>query len=782
MFRQFYFWRSGEWQKLWNKEWLRRSAYSIGGIIVSGVLLNIIFPLSINIPYSQVVTASDGSVLHAFLSSDQKWRLKTELQEITPMLKKAIISKEDKFFYYHPGVNPVSIVRAVYNNMMHGKKTSGASTITMQVARLIAPKERTYLNKLTEVFRAFQLEWYYSKDELLQLYLNLVPYGSNIEGVKSAALIYFQQPPGYLSLAQTVTLTIIPNRPSTLVIGKDNERITEERNKWLQRFASQKVFPQQDIDDAMQEPLTASRHNVPRLAPHLSLRLVKSHRGEPVIHSTIDKAMQEKAENLAYNYIRRIHFTGITNCAVLVINNHNNAVKAYVGSADFYNISDHGQVDGVRATRSPGSALKPFVYALGFDRGLITPKSVLTDVPVNFMGYMPQNYDKKFHGSITVQTALSQSLNVPAVKLLHQLGKQDFVSILKRAGFTQVAADENKLGLSVILGGCGVKLEELTNLYACLANEGNYRKLQWTKQDTFNQSFSLLSAGAAFMTTEILTQHLRPDLPNNYESSMRLPKVAWKTGTSYGRRDAWSIGYNKEYTIGVWVGNFSGTGVPELTGADIATPLLFDLFNTIAYNSSNEWFRQPAGLDFRYVCSVTGMLPNDFCTDQVMDYFIPGLSAAQVCHHLKEVFVAADESIAYCRNCLPQQGYRKKWYPDLAPEMVSYYEFQQIPYEKVPPHNPACTRIYVENAPVITAPVDGMEYLLEKEEGQQLMLSCNADNEVKTVYWCINNRFLKKAGVHEKIFFTPEAGAIKISCTDDKGRNHDITIEVSYLE
>lgn len=203
-----------------EQKWLRLTAYTFGVLILFGVLLNIIFPLSINIPYSQVVTASDGSVLHAFLSSDQKWRLKTELHEITPTLKKAIINKEDKYFYYHPGVNPVSIVRAVVNNLLSARKASGASTITMQVARLIAPKERTYLNKLTEVFRAFQLEWYYSKDEVLQLYLNLVPYGSNIEGVKSAALIYFQEPPGYLSLAQTVTLTIIPNRPSSLIIGK----------------------------------------------------------------------------------------------------------------------------------------------------------------------------------------------------------------------------------------------------------------------------------------------------------------------------------------------------------------------------------------------------------------------------------------------------------------------------------------------------------------------------------------------------------------------------------
>ncbi|HUM48257.1 MAG TPA: penicillin-binding protein 1C, partial [Chitinophagales bacterium] len=743
---------------------------------------NLIFPLRINIPYSQIITASDGSVLHAFLSSDEKWRMKTELNEITPTLKKAIIYKEDKYFYFHPGVNPVAILRAMVNNLLQSKKTSGASTITMQVARMLDPKARTYLNKLTEIFRAFQLELYYSKDEILQLYLNLVPYGSNIEGVKSASLIYFQQSPDYMSLAQTVALTIIPNRPSSLVIGKDNALIVQERNKWLYRFAADEIFPQEEIEDALLEPLDDTRHNVPRLAPHLSLRLVKSHRTDAIIHSNIDKMKQEKAENIAFNYIQRIHYMGITNCAVLVISNQHNRVEVYCGAADFYNAEDHGQVDGVRAIRSPGSTLKPFLYALGFDKGMITPKSVIADVPVNFRGYMPENYDKKFRGNITVEAALANSLNVPAVKMLDQLGVNNFVSQMKLAGFNQVAADENKLGLSAVLGGCGVKLEELTNLYSTLANEGIFRKLVWTKEENPKDSFQLLSPGAAFMTTEILTQHLRPDLPNNYESSMHLPKVAWKTGTSYGRRDAWSIGYNKEYTIGVWVGNFSGNGIPELTGADIATPLLFELFNTLAYNSSNEWFHMPKQLDFRYVCEASGMAPNDFCADQVMDYFIPGVSTTEKCNHLKEVFVSADESISYCRNCLPENGYKKNLYPNLKPELVSFYEFQNMPYEKVPPHNPSCSRIYTENAPSITAPTDGLEYLLEKEEKQQLMLSCNADNEVKTVYWYINNRFFKTAGVHDKVFFTPEAGSIKISCTDDKGRNDDVMIEVKYLE
>ncbi|MBA2423120.1 MAG: penicillin-binding protein 1C [Chitinophagales bacterium] len=766
-----------------RRRWIRRLMGFMAALVFIFIVLNILFPLRINIHYSQIIAASDGTVLHAFLSKDDKWRLKTELKEITPTLKKAIIFKEDKYFYYHPGINPVAIVRAIFNNTIKGKKTSGASTITMQVARMVEPKDRTYVNKLVEMFRSFQLELFYSKDEILQFYLNLVPFGSNIEGVKSASLIYLQQPPDYMSLAQTVALSIIPNRPSSLLIGRDNERIIEERNKWLKRLAADKVFLSEDIEDALLEPFHHERHDVPKLAPHLALRLAASHKNQPIIHSGIDRAKQELSENLAFNYIRRIHYKGITNCAVLIIDNKENSVKVYVGSSDFYNAADNGQVDGIRAIRSPGSTLKPFLYATAFDHGIFTPKMIITDVPQNFSGYRPENFDKRFHGNISIEFALANSLNMPAVKVLDALGLKTFTTVLTAAGFSQIAKDDGKLGLSTILGGCGVTLEQLTALYACLADEGQYRNLKWTENEMEKRvEHKLFSQAAAFMTTEILTKHTRPDLPNNFESSMHLPKVAWKTGTSYGRRDAWSIGYNKEYTIGVWVGNFSGHGIPELTGADIATPLLFDLFNTLSYQSANDWFQMPKHLDFRYVCPESGLIPGEGCEGAVMDYFIPGTSTMQKCNHTKDIFVSVDESYSFCRNCLPEAGYKKKSFPNLPPELISYYEAEHIPYDKVPPHNPACSRIYTENAPAITAPAEGAEYLLEQEEHQQLMLACNADNEVSSVNWYINNKFYASARAHEKIFFEPEAGIIKISCTDDKGRNSDVMIDVKYLE
>ncbi|HUP13052.1 MAG TPA: penicillin-binding protein 1C, partial [Niastella sp.] len=542
------------------------------------------------------------------------------------------------------------------------------------------PKNRTYLNKLVEMFRAFQLELKYSKNEILQLYLNMVPYGGNIEGVKSASILYFKKNPDHLSLAEITALSIIPNRPSSLVMGKHNDRIVQERNRWLQQFAKDKVFTQKEITDALSEPLTATRGEVPKLIPHYAWKLKQQ--GGDIIKTNIELNTQLKTEKLVADYARILTLKNIRNAAVIIIDNQTHNVITYVGSANFTDTIDAGQVNGAKAIRQPGSTLKPLLYGLCIDEGLMTPKAIITDVAVNYSGYAPENYDKQFNGYVTMEYALEHSLNIPAVKGLQWLGKDPFIDKLAACNFQQIKKDQRKLGLSLILGGCGATLEELTGMYSIFANNGRFVSPKYVKED-FQQpgeGEKILTPAATFMINEILSKVNRPDFPLNWASTEHMPKIAWKTGTSYGRRDAWSIGYNKKYTVGIWTGNFSALGIPELSGANIATPLLFKIFNTIDYDSDEEWFTQPKDCDIRMVCSETGMPPGDRCQNTVTDYFIPLISTSQLCDNMQEVAISANEKISYCKTCQPASGYKKKWYRTVSPEMQRYYEERHIVY------------------------------------------------------------------------------------------------------
>lgn len=753
--------------------------------------LDLLTPVDTNIPFATLLKGRDGTVLHAWMADDRQWRMKAHLNEISPELKKAIIYKEDKHFYYHPGINLLALGRALVNNMVYAKRTSGASTITMQVARMLDPEPRTYINKCIEMFRALQLEAHYSKDEILQLYLNIVPYGSNIQGVKAAALLYFNKTPDHLSLAEITALSIIPNRPNSMVLGRDNPLIIKQRNKWLNRFLQDKVFPPSVIADALAEPLTAQRHNAPNAVSHLAWRLMKQHPLSSELNSAIAPSMQQKAEEIVKNYMNELKRSNINNAAVLIVNNKTHEVVTYIGSSEFEDAYHNGQVDGVRALRSPGSALKPLLYALCFDKGFATPKTVIADIPINVHGYMPENYDQTFRGNVTIDYALSHSLNIPAVKLLEQEGTENFMRKMSEAGFTSVWQQRENLGLSIILGGCTVRLEELTSLYSAFANNGKYYPLRLVadsakKKITAGTGVQVISPTSCYMLTRVLTELHRPDLPNGYDQARNLPRIAWKTGTSYGRKDAWSIGYNKQYTIGVWLGNFSGMGVSDLSGSTIATPLLFQLFNAIDHNAGSDWLEQPEETAFRLVCAETGKVPNDFCHNQVMDYYIPGVSGNERCDHFKEMYISSDEQFSYCTSCLPPAGYKTKLLRNIPSDLAAYYDAAHITYSKLPKHNPMCTRTFYDSPPVITSLTNGKTYLIMKKEMQKLQLACTVASDVHKVYWYVNDKFYSTSNASQKLFFSPQlygnnSPTLKISCTDDKGRNANIEIQLRFI-
>lgn len=760
----------------------RRLGIGLLALILLFFILNWIFPLPDKIEYSAIITDDKGEVVNAYLTRDQKWRMKTEPDEISPLLRKTIIAKEDRHFYFHPGVNPFAVARAIFSNIFHMRRMSGASTITMQVAKMLEPGKRNLWSKMREMFRAFQLELKYSKKEILQMYLNLVPYGGNIEGVKAASLLYFKKNPDHLSLAEITALSIIPNKPGVMIPGRNNDFIVKERNRWLEKFAARKVFTKKEIEDALAEPMNATRGAVPHYIPHLSYKLKKQ--GADIIKTNINLNTQLKTEKLVEDYVRTQRLKNIKNAAVVIVDNRTHKVITYVGSSNFNDTTDGGQVNGANAVRQPGSTLKPLMYAMCFDEGLLTPKTVITDVAVNYAGYAPENYDEKFNGYVTVEYALEHSLNIPAVKSLRLLGHEKMIQKLSNCNFKQIQKDRRKLGLSLILGGCGTTLEELTGLFSVFANDGRYISPAYIQNDTLRSDRdgqTVISPAANFMINEILSKVNRPDFPLNWTATERMPKIAWKTGTSYGRKDAWSIGYNKNYTVGIWTGNFSGVGVADLSGANIATPLLFKIFNTIDYDSDEEWFTQPKDCDIRQVCSETGLIPSDHCTSLVTDYFIPLISSTQLCNNWQEIMISPDEKISYCKSCAPQTGYKKKWYKMIEPDMQAWFEENRIVYQKIPAHNPNCELIFKGAAPSITSPVNGTEYLINKKDREPLQLVCKTANDVSKVYWYINNKFYKSSNAGEKQFFIPEEGPIKISCTDDKGRNRDIKIAVKYV-
>jgi len=795
-------------------------------ILLLFVLMDLLFPLPKFKEFSKEIHAKDGSLLTAFLTEDDKWRLRTELDEISPDLIKAIIEKEDSWFYWHFGINPVSIVRAIYSNIVSGEVESGASTITMQVARILEPKRRTYFNKFGEMFRAIQLEIKYSKEEILELYLSLLPFGGNIEGVKSASYIYFNRPPDKLSLAQSITLTVIPNDPNNLRLDRgqmnnvipgseatresdgrnslldsgnpstdggmtrnNSNSIIIKRNYWIKKFKQEKIFSSADLNDALDEPIESGRYAISVLAPHFC-NYLKNNFKEDRLNTTLDLSIQQTAENILLSNVRKVFYKGITNGAVLVIDNRNSSVVAYCGSADFYDADSYGQVNGITAIRSPGSTLKAALYAYAFDEGNLTPQMKLADIPTDFHGYQPENYDLKFYGNVSAEFALVNSLNIPAVKLLEQTGINNFINFLEGCGFNQIQKQKNKLGLSMILGGCGTNLQELTKLFSAFARKGKLAELNYIlngeekkwKMDNgrwMMEENQIFSEASSYLIASILSGINRSDIVDLSQYS-KLPKFAWKTGTSYGKRDAWAIGFNPNYIIGVWMGNFNGVGSPNLSGAEVAVPLLFDLFNAIDYNSDVKWFDVPEDLYTRNVCSESGLIPTQYCTNITKDFAIKDKSQNETCNIHKAIYVNLDETVQYCTGCLPNSDYKKVVYPIYDPELTVWFTQNKNDFHNPPAHNPECAARFADVGPKILSPSEDYEYILEKNSGQEILLLAASDGRVKTHYWYINEKFYRKCKPGERIFFNPKEKNLKITCLDDKGRDESIIVNLKF--
>lgn len=758
-------------------------SYFIILIVIFLILIWLIpFPKEkLNPPPSTIVLDRNGKMLRVFLSPEEMWQIPVAVEKISPTLKKAVIGYEDKYFYWHFGINPIALIRAAIVNLKAGRVVQGGSTLTMQVARMMEPKERTIPNKLIEMFRALQLELRYSKDEILMFYFNLAPYGGNIVGVGAASYLYFNKSPDQLSLGECALLATIPNSPNQHRPDIDLQSTQKARAKVLKILRdSGKITPQQ-FEEALSEPIPEKRYDLPFLIPHLSTKLLQIYSQNSIFETTIDGTIQQLSTAILQTHLTPLQRQGINNGAIVIIENQAQQVLAMVGSYDFFDQQNQGQVNGAMSPRSPGSALKPFIYALGMEHGLIAPQSLLYDIPVEYAGYRPINYDETYHGVVTAEAALIRSLNVPAVNLTAQLGENGIYYFLKAAGVSTLPMAKEHYGLSLILGGCEVTLLELTNLYSGLANGGRFRKYRFLKNQPEEQGQQLLSESACYIMSEMLSQLRRPDLPASWEFSMNLPKIAWKTGTSYSHRDAWSIGYTPQYTIGVWVGNFDGKGVPALVGAEVAAPILFSLFTALEKSSDHRWFVQPASVSRRQVCAVSGMPLSKNCASAKDELYLPGISPNQSCNIHQLILVNKKTGKRLCPHCRSGRKYEEKIVEQWPVEIATWLERNGYPIEKLPGHFAGCSKLASGEKPVIRSPSDNTEFKIRPTVAlkyQKILLDASVSNRSKKIFWFLNGKLIYSGAPTQKVFVTPKIGNHNLMCMDDEGRASEVKFVV----
>ncbi|ENQ6654420.1 penicillin-binding protein 1C [Campylobacter lari] len=532
--------------------------------------------------YSKVLLDKNKEILSVFLDANEQWHLESDF--IPQKLRSAVILYEDKNFYSHYGVDFLALIRAFKNNLFSSKR-SGASTISMQTIKLLEQNKRTYFNKFNEIIKAFALESAYEKDEILKLYLNNAPYGGNLVGVASAGLFYFEKDLKDLTWSEAALLAVLPNNPGLINLEKNKDKLLKKRNVLLDRLFEKGYFSKDILTLAKAEKLPSfkARKN---LAPHLARRLLAD---KEKIISSIDKKIQIKFEEKAKEYSYKLQQKGIKNLAILLADTKTNKVLAYVGSNDFYDFASFGQVDGVIAKRSVGSTLKPLLFAFAIDEGLIVPESLMLDVPTYFSNFAPQNANKKYHGFVSAKESLQKSLNIPFVSLLAEYGYEKFFYKLKDILYFE---DENfkKYGLSLILGTKELSLEDMVKIYLGFGNYGNFKELLYEENAFTKEDKKLISDGASFLTLQTLKDLDRAGL-RQYDFNTI---ISWKTGTSYGRKDAWAIGTSPKYTLGVWIGNFNGEANANLYGVSIAGELFFELLSLL--DGVNLEFEQPSDL------------------------------------------------------------------------------------------------------------------------------------------------------------------------------------------
>jgi len=739
--------------------------------------------------YATVLESREGQLLGAKIAEDEQWRF-PPLSSLPPEYQGSLLQFEDRHFFTHPGINPVSLFRAFRQNIKARKIVSGGSTITMQVARMaMGNKPRTVWQKLNEIWLALRLEVRYSKEEILLLYANNAPFGGNVVGLSAASWRYYGRTPSDLSWAETANLVVLPNAPGLIFPGRNDETLIAKRNHLLEALRDKNVIDDMTFSLSIDEPVPDKPLPLPRLAPHLLDRAVKDGMAETEIQSTLDYQLQQTVFKIVNNYHEVLEFNQIHNAAAIVADIHTGEVRAYIGNVPKSGQIDHGnEVDIISSRRSPGSLLKPFLYAMSIDDGIQMPAGLLPDIPIFYQGFAPKNFDRQFRGAVQANLALRSSLNVPFVSLLKEYTYEKFYYNLKNCGITSLDMPPGHYGLSIILGGGEVTLWEMTGLYASLERSlqtyialkgtkryysDDFRTLTYIskKSETPNAPVekSLISAGAIWHTLKALQELRRPDIESNWQQFSNNRAIAWKTGTSFGLKDAWAIGLNDNYVVGVWLGNADGEGRPELTGVTVAAPLMFRIFEVL---DGAATFPMPmADMEMMRICRQSGMKASDICPDTELKPIAKSAVQTQNCQAHRYLYL--DESTKYIVNasCYPVQNMVKKPWFILPPSQAWYYRKYNIDYIDPPELKPECQSmsdgmlemIYPTGFTKVYVPIE-----IDGKPGKVIFEAAHRSPNT-TVYWYLDDEYLGETTNSHQMGLYPPAGNHTLHLVDDQG-------------
>ena len=754
---------------------------AIGGAawcILYGIVPRQLFPA----PCSTLLYSAEGELLGARIAPDGQWRFPAA-DSLPDKFVDCLLTYEDKRFFYHPGIDPAAIFRAIRLNGKAGRVVSGGSTLTMQLARIArGNQDRTFYEKTIEMCWALFLETTYSKQEILNLYASHAPFGGNVIGLETAAWRYFGRSASELSWAESATLAVLPNSPALIHPGRNRKQLKEKRDRLLASLQKKGVLEETEYELACMEPLPEAPLPLPNDAPHLLERLAAEQPGQR-IQTSVRQALQRQTQALVNRYAREYSSNHIHNLAAIIADVETGEVLAYAGNV--YDPGDRSAgtgVDVIPARRSSGSVLKPLLYAAMLDNGTALPAMLFPDVPTYYRDFTPHNYNRTFDGAVPADRVVERSLNVPSVRMLDKYGKENFLALVRALGFGTIDRSAAHYGLSLILGGAEISLWDLTSAYMKLAAKLNGRQTIRTPHYDPGGGTAVdagdipLSRGAIWLMANSISHVARPEEEGEWQYFSSSKKIGWKTGTSYGNRDAWAVGMTPDYAVGVWVGNCTGEGRPLMTGVGYAAPVLFEVFGLLP---KGEWFAEPVGdLEPAVVCRQSGYLASHICPDRDTVMIPRAAALGEVCPYHRIVNLSADLKYRVTADCYdPARIVRMPMFI-LPPAQEWYYRRQHPDYRPLPPLHPGLPGNQAENNPIdIIYPQPGRVLVAPRSlEGEQQSLVFTAVHRDRNavLFWHIDDDYVGSTSFEHKVSVRPAPGKHRLTVIDEHGASQSV--------